>query len=98
MKAFKYCEYKRCKNYKKRNLTLCHVHERKTESTYVNILELLFFISISMFISMYMFMYLYVEDFNVYVNTTILDYKQLAKTGEYQIIDSLVNNVLQVYY
>jgi hypothetical protein len=94
MKAFKYCEYNRCKNYKKRNLKFCYVHERKIRSMHINILQLYFFITFMISMSIY----LYVENFNVYVNTTILDYKQLAKTGKYQIIDSLVNNVLQVYY
>lgn len=94
MKAFKYCEYERCKNYKKRNLTLCYVHEKKTKSTPTITLQLLFFIMIIISMSMYM----YVEEFNVYVNTTISDYKQLVKTGEYdkyayEIIDSFANNM-----
>ena len=88
MKALKYCEYERCKNYKKRNLKLCYVHEKKTKS--IVTLQLLFFITIIISMSMY----LYVEEFNVYVNTTISDYKQLVKTGEY---DKYAYEIFDIY-
>lgn len=104
MKAFKYCEYERCKNYKKRDLKLCYVHERKTKSTSSTITLQLFFIITTM-ITMYA--YIYVEDFNVYVNTTLnttlnttfveyikaYDYDKYA----YEIVD-IVNNTLNNVY
>lgn len=93
MKAFKYCEYERCKNYKKRNLTLCYVHEKKTKSTVT--LQLFFIITI--IISMCM--YLYVEEFNVYVNTIVSDYKQLVNTtvSDYkQLVNIIVSDYKQL--
>jgi len=101
MKAFKYCEYNRCKNYKKRNLKMCYVHEKKTRSMHMNILQLFFFITLMISMSIY----LYVEHLNVYVNTAILDYKTIlhyksildVKISGYIIIDSLVNNVSEIY-
>lgn len=94
MKAVKYCDYQRCKNYKRRDRQLCYVHEKKLKST--STLPML--LTMFTFMTIVLSMYVYVEDVNVYVNTTLSEYKRLVESREYdkyayEIIDTFVSNV-----
>lgn len=68
MKAIKYCDYQRCKNYKQRDRNLCYVHEKTLKSSSKS-LPILLTVFTLMTVMLSTYMYMYVED--VYVNATV---------------------------